>query len=134
MNTTDESNEENTAETEVVPTGEVTKDEKTMGMLCYLLVFSGLVIPFGSIIGPLILWLIKKDDMPFVDKCGKEILNFQITVAIAVTVCSFLFFLVIPIFLIPIIVIANAVFTIMGALKANEGQDYQYPFAIKLIK
>src|SRR5690242_19907337 len=64
--------------------------DRTMGMLCHLLAFSGHFIPFGHIIGPLVLWLIKKDDSPFVDDQGKESLNFQITMTIAGVVAGIL--------------------------------------------
>ena len=66
---------------------DVPKDQRTMGMLCHLLAFCGFVFPFGGIIAPLVLWLVKKDEMPFVNDQGKEALNFQITVAIAVLIC-----------------------------------------------
>jgi uncharacterized Tic20 family protein len=52
------------------------KDARLWGMFCHLIAFSGYVVPFGSVLGPLIIWLIKKDEMPFVDDQGKESLNF----------------------------------------------------------
>ncbi|QQE12691.1 DUF4870 domain-containing protein [Planctomycetota bacterium] len=137
MNAAEETNADKPAENadnEVVATDEIPQEEKTMGMLCYLFVFLGLPIPFGNIIGPLVLWLIKKDEMPFVDKCGKEILNFQITAMIAITICGSLFFLAIPLILIPVIAIADGIFTVLGTIKAYEGKEYQYPFAIRFIK
>ena len=56
----------------------LSKDEKTWAMLCHLSAVAGFVIPFGSILGPLVVWLIKKDEMPIVDLHGKKSLNFQI--------------------------------------------------------
>lgn len=110
------------------------KDERTMAMICHLLVFSGYLIPFGNLIGPLVLWLIKKDTMPFVDDQGKEVLNFQITVAIALLACFLTFWLFIPILIFFIILITSVVFTIIGAIKANEGVAYRFPFSLRLIK
>ena len=64
-------------------------------MLCHLAAFAGLAVPFGNLLGPLIVWQMKKDVDPFVDAQGKEALNFQISVAIAVMVCFLLMLLVI---------------------------------------
>lgn len=114
--------------------GDVPKDHRTWGMLCHLSALSGYIIPFGMIIGPLVVWMMKKEEMPFVGEQGKEALNFQITVIGAIIVCILLFFLVIPLFLIPVIGICDLVFIIIGAIKANEGTHYRYPFAIRLIK
>jgi uncharacterized Tic20 family protein len=114
--------------------GEPSKDEKTMGMLCHLLAISGLVIPFGTIIGPLVIWLIKKDTMPFVDDQGKESLNFQITCLIAFIVCFVLMFVLIGFILMPIVGLIDLIFVIIATIKANNGIAYRYPFAIRLIK
>jgi len=76
-----------------VQTG-ASSDDKNMGMLCHLLALTGLVTGWvGSIIGPLIIWIIKKDESRFVDECGKEALNFNITVLIAGFVISIVAFL-----------------------------------------
>ena len=110
------------------------KDERTMAMICHLLVFSGYLIPFGNLIGPLVLWLIKKDTMPFVDDQGKEVLNFQITLIIVGVVCFLTAFLILPALVGLVIFVAALVFTIIGAIKANEGVAYRFPFTLRLIK
>jgi len=101
------------------------KDDKTFGMLAHLLG------AFTSFVGPLVIWMIKKEESPFVDDQGKEALNFQITVLI-----GFVGLMVIPFAgcLSPVIWIAGLVFSILGCLKANEGIAYRYPFALRLIK
>ena len=109
--------------------GTVSKEERTMGMLCHLLGIIGFL-------GPLIIWLIKKDQMPFVETEGKESLNFQITlliawaaaIVLAIVTCGF------GAVLFPLVMIVNLVFVIMGAMKANEGTSYKYPFNLRLIK
>jgi len=113
---------------------DVTQEEKTWGMIAHLSALAGFVIPFGNLIGPLIVWLIKKDTMPFVDDQGKESLNFQITVTIAAIICGILVFVLIGIPLLFAVGIAALVLTIMAGIKANEGASYRYPFAIRLIK
>ena len=68
--------------TPVLPATEV-KADYTTGMLCHLLSLTLLIgVPLGNILGPLIIWLIKRDEDPFVDLCGKESLNFQISMTI----------------------------------------------------
>ncbi len=109
-------------------TGGVSKEDKTLAMLAHLL---GIISGF---IGALIIWLVKKDESPFVADQAKEALNFQITVFIAFVIASALLVVVIGAILIPVIAIANPVLCILAGVKANEGQMYRYPFAIRLIK
>ncbi|MFA9476755.1 DUF4870 domain-containing protein [Phycisphaerales bacterium AB-hyl4] len=86
-----------------------------------------------SVIGPLIIWLIKKDDSKFVDDQGKEALNFQITILIAYLISSVLTTVLIGCLLLPIVIIVNIVFCIIAAMKSKEGIRYRYPFALRLI-
>ncbi len=115
-------------------TGVVTeKNTHQWGMFAHLSAFAGYFIPFGNIIGPLIVWQMKKD-LPFVDEQGKEALNFQITVSIAAFVSAILMFVLIGFLLLSLVVIGSFVFTIIAALNANNGENYRYPIAIRLIK
>jgi len=112
----------------------VSKDERLWGMLCHLLSFSGYLIPFGSLLGPLVVWMIKKDDMPFVDDQGKESLNFQLTMLIAVIVSAILMLVLIGFVLFGVLIIFQIVVVIMAAIKANDGVKYRYPYTIRFIK
>ena len=89
---------------------EISNDAKNMAMLCHLLAI------FTGFVAPLIIWLIKKDDMPFVDDQGKEALNFQITVLISILVSSLLTFICIGFFLLLAVYIADLVFCIRQIL------------------
>lgn len=111
-----------------------TADEMTWGMIAHLSALVGVVVPFGTILGPLVVWLIKKDTMPFVDDQGKESLNFQITMFIGFVICFILMFVVIGLFLLPLLGLADLVLVIMAALKAQKGEKYRYPFALRLVK
>lgn len=113
---------------------EVSQEERTMGMVAHLISLVGFIIPLGNIIGPLVIWLVKKDTMPFVEDQAKESLNFNITVAIAGIVCSLLILVVIGFVLLPLLAIAWIVLTIMAAMKANAGEMYRYPFTLRLVK
>lgn len=114
---------------------QVSKDEQNWAMFCHLAALSGFVIPFGNVIGPLILWLIKKDTMPLVDQHGKEAVNFQITVTIAMLISFVLMFVLIGIVLVFAVGIGALILTIMATVKVSNGEfDYRYPFALRLIK
>ena len=110
------------------------QEVRQWAMFCHLSALLGIWIPFGNLIGPLILWQMKRESDPFIDAQGKEALNFQITVAIAATISFFLILVVIGFFLLGLIAIAGLVLTIIAGVKANEGVPYRYPFTLRLIK
>ena len=107
---------------------DIPQDSRNMGMLCHLL---GL---FTSFIGPLVLWLIKKDTDKFVDDQGKEALNFQITVMIASFVGGLLTMVCIGVILLAAVWIADLVLCILACVAASKGQYYRYPFTLRLVK
>lgn len=107
----------------------------TWTMLCHLTALAFLVgIPFGNIIGPLIIWLVKKDQIKPVDEVGKESLNFQISMTIYAAVAAILSLIVIGIFLLIAVVVVDVVLVIMASVKANSGEKYVYPLTIRFIK
>lgn len=112
-----------------------TPEERNWAVFCHLGALLGFVVwGIGSLLGPLILWLIKKDTMPFVDDQGKEALNFQITVFLAGIVCTALVFLLVGIPLLVALTLFDLVFIIIAAVKASEGVAYRYPICLRLIK
>lgn len=102
-------------------------NENTMAMLSHLL---GVLTGF---IGPLVIFLIKKDERGFAGSEAKEALNWQLTVLIGILVSIPLMFIFIGIFTWAAIVICNIIFCIMGCISANKGIPYRYPFAIRMI-
>ena len=108
--------------------------ERTMGMLCHLLALCGFVIPLGYIIGPLVLWLVKKEGMPFVDDQGKESLNFQISVTIYGAGAFLLSLIGIGIVLGVAVAVFWLVMVIIATVRANNGERYRYPLTIRLLK
>lgn len=117
------------------------KDENMWAMFCHLSALAGLLIPTGNIVGPLVVWLVKKDEMPLVNDQGKESLNFQISLTIYFVIASaisgILIMAFIGIILLPIVVVGFPIFgtvmAIIAALRANEGQAYRYPLCIRFI-
>ena len=104
------------------------KDDCTMAMLCHLLAI------LTGFIGPLIIWLIKKDTSPFVDDQGKESLNFQITLFFGYIIGVVTACLIIGYFVIFGLWICSIIFCIMATMAANKGIAYRYPVAVRLIK
>jgi uncharacterized Tic20 family protein len=111
------------------------KDEQNWAMICHLSALAGFIIPFGNVVGPLVVWQMKKDTMPLVDQHGKEALNFQITVAIAAIISMVLMLVIIGVFLLMIVALGGLVMTILAGIKVANGElNYKYPFALRLIK
>ena len=109
------------------------KEEKTWALFCHVSAFAMFIFPFGNILAPLIIWLIKKDEMPLVDDQGKESLNFQISITIYLLIAGILTLLIIGIPLLIAIGIFDIVMIIIAAIKANEGEKYRYPLTIRLV-
>lgn len=128
------------------PAGIPSAEERQWAMFAHLsallggLLTSGWGGSFGFFIGPLVIWLMKKDTMPFVNDQGKEALNFAITVSIIcvalllLTILSLGIGALLTIPLLLVVGIGSLVLVIMAAIKANEGVAYRYPFAIRLVK
>ncbi len=105
-----------------------TKDESNMGLLMFILAI------FTGFLGPLILWLVKKNESRYLDAQGKEVLNYIITIFLALLVNIPLWFILIGILIHFAIIIASIVFFIMGAIKASKGEFYRFPWALRLLK
>jgi hypothetical protein len=109
-------------------------NDNTMAMLGHLSALSGFVIPFGWIIGPLVIMLMQKGKSEFAYDQARESLNFQITVFIAILICIPLMLVIIGFFLMIAVAIASLVFVIIASIKANNGERYRYPFAFRFVK
>ncbi len=126
--------------------GRPSAEERQWAMFAHLsallggLITAGWAGSIGCFLGPLIIWQMKKETMPFVSQQAKEALNFNITLAAIMLVLllltfislGLLFFITIPLMI--IVGITALVFIVIAAIKANEGVAYRYPFAIRLIK
>lgn len=111
------------------------QDARLWAMLAHLAGFLGYFLPvIGNLIGPLIIWQLKRDLHPYVDEQAKEALNFQITVTIAALVSVLLMVVVIGFLLMALVFVGAIVLMIIAAIKANEGAGYRYPFCLRLIK
>ena len=107
-----------------------TQDDRSLAMLTHL---SGIL--FGFIV-PLIIWLINKDKTykEWLNQQAKEALNFQILVFIAIFASSILVVILIGFLLLPVVGLANLILCIMAGMAANRGENYRYPFSLRLVK
>ncbi|WP_442594137.1 DUF4870 domain-containing protein [Neobacillus sp. D3-1R] len=103
-------------------------DERLLAAAIYVISF------FTAFIGPLIIWLLKKNDSEFIDYHGKEYLNFIISYSVYSVISVILMIILIGFVTIWIIGIASFVFTIIAAIKAYEGKEYRIPLVFRLIK
>jgi uncharacterized protein len=105
-----------------------TKDERLMAALIYVSSF------FTVFIGPIIIWLLKKDESDLVDYHGKEYFNFLISYAIYGIISSILIIVLIGLVIAPIVGLLAIIFTILAAIKAYEGEQYRIPTVIHFFK
>jgi uncharacterized Tic20 family protein len=111
------------------------KKALTWGMLCHLTALCWLVgVPFGHLLGPLVVWLLKRNEYPNVEEQGKESLNFQISFTIYAVVAVFLMFAVIGIPVLVALVILDVIFVVVASVRTNAGRPYRYPLTIRILK
>ena len=108
--------------------------DNSLAVLLQLLGFAGFVFPFGNIVAPLVLWLVKRADSPLLDRTGKEVVNFQISYTIYVAVAGVLCFVLVGFLILPGIFILWVVFMVIAAVKTSNGEVYQYPLTIRLLQ
>lgn len=111
-----------------VSPGAVTQEEKTLGIVMHVLCLIGL-----PILGPLVVWLMKRDESSYLDQQGRELLNFQLTYLLYAFLAALLLLVFIGALLLPLIGFAVIVLTVMGIVRAAEGKIYRFPFTIRLL-
>jgi uncharacterized Tic20 family protein len=119
---------------EATQDGSVDPQVRNTAVAAHLSTLAGLVVPFGSVIGPLAVWLTRRDRDPFIDQAGREALNFGISIAIygAVVLVAALMLVGIPLLIIGMI--AWVVLASLAVVKASRGQTYRYPLTLRLVR
>lgn len=102
-------------------------DERNIAVLTHL---GGI---FFSIFPGLIVWLLKKDDSPYLADQAREALNFQITILLAYFISWVLVFVLIGFALLGVVWLANIILSLLAAIAVSKGESYRYPFALRLI-
>ena len=114
--------------------GPMTPEARQYAMLIHLAQLAGYVVPFAGLVLPILLWQAKKDDLPGIDAHGKAVANWIISEVIYAVVGGILMFFFVGIFLLLLLAFCSIVFSIIGAVKANNGELWHYPLAIKFLK
>ena len=110
-----------------------TAEERNWAMAAHLTALSTFLIPFGNVIGPLVVWLVKRDTMPLVADQGREALNFNITALGAFLISGILTVILIGFLMMAVVGVTWLVLTILAAIAASKGEAYRYPFTLRLV-
>lgn len=113
---------------------EIDSSAQTWAAFTHLAGLAGFVIPFGHLLGPLVLWLLKRGEYELVDDQGREALNFQISITLYATAAALLMYLLIGFVLLPLVVLFWVIWTVIAAVRASDGIRYRYPLTLRLIK
>lgn len=103
-------------------------------MLMHLSQFAGIIVPFGGIALPIIMWATNKDKSSIIDQHGKNILNWMISFYIYVSISAILILLIVGIFALIALCLVAVIFAIIGAIKANNKEIFNYPLTIQFLK
>jgi len=114
--------------------GAENQEVRNSAVAAHLSTFAGLVVPFGSVIGPLAVWLTRRHRDPFIDQAGREALNFGISIAIYGSLLLVAALMLVGIPLLMVGVVAWVVLASLAAVKASQGQAYQYPLTLRLVR
>ena len=121
-------------ETPASPPPASTSDERNWSVLLHISALAGMIIPLGNVIGPLVLWLIKKPESALVDRHGKAALNFQISSTIYFIAMGFLVIVFIGLPLLVVYAIFWFVMVILATIRAADNKDPGYVLSIQFIK
>ncbi len=118
----------------IQPSSLMTPDQRQMGMFLHLSQLAGLIVPFAGIIVPIVLWQTQKEKIPALDAHGKMVANWMISAVIYALVSIPLMIVFVGFLTLLAVAVLHIVFPIIGAVKANNGELWDYPLTIKFIK
>ena len=112
----------------------VAPSDRNWAVLCHVVTFIGFVMPLGNIVGPLLIWLLRRRDSEYVDFHGKEAVNFQISLTIYLVISAVLVLVLIGFVLLLVTFVFGIVSVIIAAVRANEGVLHRYPVTIRFLR
>ena len=111
----------------------MTQEERTLGMLAHLGGLAKYLFPFGNILAPLIVLILKKDESAFVEDQAREALNFQINITILYLISLVLIFVAVGIILLPMVLLIDLVMLVIASIKSYDYEYYRYPVNIRFV-
>ena len=112
----------------------VDSSAKQWAVILHLSQFAGFVVPFAGLVAPILIWQLKKDEVPGLDAHGKIIANWMISAFIYGIVCGLLTIILIGLLGLMVLGVMALAYPIIGAIKANDGVAWKYPLSIQFIK
>jgi uncharacterized Tic20 family protein len=122
--------------TPATPSGPLspTREERQWAMLCHVSAMLMYVTVIGGLVAPFVIWLLKREEMPFVADQGKETVNFQITILLALLAAAVLFLIAVGFVLFWGLLAFHFVVTLIAAMRVTEGVAFRYPFCWRVLK
>ena len=112
----------------------IDREHRMWATFCHLAGLLSLTgIPFAGVIGPLIIWLLKKDQSSFINDQGREAINFQLTLCLYTLIAAVLCIVLIGVPLLIGLALYELVFVLIACVRSNEGEQYRYPLTIRLV-
>lgn len=111
-----------------------TKEERNWAVILHLSILLGFVIPWAGFVAPFVIWLLKKNDSDYLDRQGKEVMNFLISVVIVSLIGLVLVVVLIGIAILGALTIASVALSIYAAIKVSDGEDFRYPYILRLLR
>jgi len=112
----------------------VQRQTEQWSLLLHLSQLSGWMIPFGGLVVPILIWQLKKEELPDLDEHGKVVANWLISRFLYGLICLLLCLILIGIPLLLILILLGILFPIIGGVKANRGEVWRYPLSITFLK
>lgn len=113
---------------------ETDREARNFALFAHLGGFAAYFFPFGGVLAALAIWLLKRDQHPYVDDQGREALNFQISISIYTLVSLALILVVVGIFILPVVALFHIVMMVIAAIKASNGEPFRYPLTLRLVR
>jgi len=122
------------SEPQYIKNKDVSTEEKNLAVIMHLSILAGILIPFVGLLIPVVIWALKKNESPYVDDQGKEVINFIINIFIAGIIIGILCLIIIGFILIVPLALFLIIMPIVAAVKCGDGTYYKYPLIFKFIK
>jgi len=112
---------------------EVDSDDRTWAVIAHASAFAGFVVPFGNVLGPLLVWTIKRDESQFVAENSREAVNFQLSWTIWLVAAALSILVLVGLVLLPVLALVWVVLVAVATVRASEDEVYDYPLTLDFV-